>query len=71
MKTANCLGFSSKLVLAQVPPLISQRNPELPDIGQIFAMHRINNEAQCPLTVRCVICIIDNAVTAAVTASGR
>jgi hypothetical protein len=41
IKTANCLDLPGELIVGQASPLISQGNPELADIAQIFAMHQL------------------------------
>jgi hypothetical protein len=52
VKASNRFRLLGEFIIAQKSPLISQRNPKLPDVGQLFTMHWINDQPQCPFTVR-------------------
>ena len=52
VKASNCLGLVDEFALAQEHPLMSQRNPEVPNIGQFFPVRWINSKPQFSFAVR-------------------
>src|SRR5262245_45456087 len=52
VEAANCFDLGGQGLVTQKSALMRERNPELPDVAQRFAMYWINRDPKRPLAVR-------------------